>query len=230
MSAMIYENGAWKEAETPKAWNGSAFADTEGYYWENEVQKEGWGAAPKWITNITAKFAGRPLITINGQGNLNITNNGQTVYMKSNIKNTSYGNDTISPVFGFDNNGKYKGITFKVSDLDSHNTSLSLQQPTLLVFTVNSLNGVEEVASTTPRYCENIALNDASYHVAPNGSSITIDFTTGNVTASGYTPRFITNAILNKRYIGFCVIYNGDVSVGSGEWAQVTMYDIGFIK
>ena len=47
MSAMVYENGAYKEAETPKAWNGSAFVDTDGYYWENGVQKEGWSAAPK---------------------------------------------------------------------------------------------------------------------------------------------------------------------------------------
>lgn len=42
MSAMIYENGIYKEAETPKVWNGNAYVDTEGYYWENGVQKEGW--------------------------------------------------------------------------------------------------------------------------------------------------------------------------------------------
>lgn len=46
MSAMIYENGAWKEADTPKTWNGNAFEDTDGYYWENGTQKEAWGAWP----------------------------------------------------------------------------------------------------------------------------------------------------------------------------------------
>lgn len=44
MSAMIYVNGAWQEADTPKRWNGSAFEDTDGYYWENGTQKEAWNA------------------------------------------------------------------------------------------------------------------------------------------------------------------------------------------
>lgn len=42
MSTMIYENGTYKEASTPQAWNGSAFVDTDGYYYENGAWKEGW--------------------------------------------------------------------------------------------------------------------------------------------------------------------------------------------
>lgn len=64
MSAMIYENGVYKEAETPKVWNGSAFADTDGYCWENGVQKEGWSGnefnllvdSTKWKT-VPGTFA-----------------------------------------------------------------------------------------------------------------------------------------------------------------------------
>lgn len=54
MSAMIYENGAWKEADTPKTWNGSVFADTDGYCWESGVQKEGWSAEKPLVPIMTS--------------------------------------------------------------------------------------------------------------------------------------------------------------------------------
>ena len=45
MPAMIYQNGAWKEAETPKAYSGGAFVDTEGKVYQNGAWVDAWGGA-----------------------------------------------------------------------------------------------------------------------------------------------------------------------------------------
>lgn len=91
MSAMIYENGAWKEADTPKIWNGSAYADTDGYCWENGVQKEGWSAAlyiyKAGMINPIAGQLKTNYTSNNGDANGSPVFNSSNIYCDSNTSN-----------------------------------------------------------------------------------------------------------------------------------------------
>jgi hypothetical protein len=91
MSAMIYDNStsSYKEAETPKAWNGSAFVDTEGYYWEDEVQKEA------WINNIVTFVQPIP-------------NNATDLFRNGSFKN-------VSGINLNSNNGSIVGSTIRLT-------------------------------------------------------------------------------------------------------------------
>lgn len=47
MSSMIWDNStsAFKNSDTPKSWNGSAYTDTTGYVYQNNAWKEAWSPA-----------------------------------------------------------------------------------------------------------------------------------------------------------------------------------------
>lgn len=60
MPAMIYQNGAWKEAETPKAYSGGAFVDTEGKVYQNGAWVDAWSNVNvlKLLVAGTARYTG----------------------------------------------------------------------------------------------------------------------------------------------------------------------------